>query len=71
MKTREQIERETKSNVFTKEEFLSSVHRGEITSYDGIGYFHDGENETLVNVYDETLSRDKVKHYPYICWYNK
>lgn len=42
-----------------------------VGSYDGIGYFHDGEKETNISVFDDSLTYGDVKDFPYVCWYNK
>lgn len=55
----------------TKEEFCQKIANGYINSFDGGGYFHDGEIETDISVWDRSLTWDDVKEYPYICWYNK
>ena len=71
MKTIEQIEAETGGNVYTLEDFIKLNQSGFIIPYDGIGYFHDGENRTKKSVWDNTLKWEDVKDYPYVCWYNK
>ena len=72
MKTKEQIKKEEGcSDVFTLDEFGDAVDCGGINSNDGIGYFHDGNNETRITVWNDKLTWDDVKGYPYICWYNK
>lgn len=71
MKTIEQIEAETDGNVYTLEDFMELNQLTFILPYDGIGYFHDGENETDKSVWDNTLTWEDVKDYPYVCWYNK
>jgi len=75
MKTIEQIAAEHEildiGDIFTLEEFMHLHELGFITSYDGRGYFHNGENETDISVWDETITLEEAKKYPYICWYNK
>ena len=82
MKTIEQVREETKmgevfiGEVFTLEEFMEVVERGSITEYDGIGYFHDGEQETALEVFSPIWfnydSVDEViEKFPYVVWYNK
>ena len=48
MKTKEQVQAETTCGgvVFTLDEFCDAVEQGSFNSYDGLGYFHDGEVET-------------------------
>lgn len=71
MKTLEQVKIEEFADVFTLNEFIEMLDEGYIIDYDGIGYFHDGENETNISVWDNTLTWDDVKNFPYVCWYNK
>ena len=75
MKTKKQIADESiildENDILTLDEFQKLVKEGTIGSSDGVGYFHDGEKETDINVWDDTLTYDDVKDYPYICWYNK
>ena len=55
MKTIEQVRSETEGAVYTFNKFLEYVIDKVITSYDGGGHFHDGENETNVSVYPDDL----------------
>jgi hypothetical protein len=72
MKSQEQVQKETEyGDVFTIEEFAHDVKLGCITPYDGVGYFHDGENKTNRCVWDDSVTAEEVKNYPYVCWYNK
>lgn len=75
VKTKSQIASENKiigvENIFTLEEFIEAVDYGLFNRYDGRGYFHNGEEETELSVWDNTLAWDDVKDYPYVCWYNK
>lgn len=72
MKTIEEIKAEQSyGDVYTREDFECLVRKGWFIPYDGIGRFHDGENETNISVWDKTLTPDDVKSYPYVCWYNK
>lgn len=72
MKTIRQIERETSSDVYTLSDFNNLRDMKFITSYDGQGYFHNGEEETNISVWDTTLSPEDIQSkYPYVCWYNK
>lgn len=71
MKTLEQVKAEEFADVFTLNEFIEMLDEGYIIDYDGIGYFHDGETETNISVWDNTLTWDDVKNFPYVCWYNK
>ena len=70
MKSQKQITIETDADVFTQEEFKECVEYRLFTPYDGNGYFHDGTNETDISVWDNSLTEEGVKKYPYICWYN-
>ena len=72
IKTKEQIQEEIGyGDVLTIEEFFSDVISGCLIPSDGIGYFHDGINETKRSVWDENLSFIELKEYPYVTWYNK
>ena len=72
MKTLEQVKVEQKfGDVFTLNEFIDYLEEDRFNRYDGIGYFHDGENETDISVWNDTLTWDDVKNFPYVCWYNK
>lgn len=71
MKTIEQVQSETFGNVYTIEEFARLVDAGLFIEYDGSGRFHDGEKETNISVWDESLTWDDVKDYPYVIWYNR
>ena len=55
MKTIEQVRTETEGTVYTINKFLGYVIDKVITSYDGGGHFHDGENETDVSVDPDDL----------------
>ena len=72
IKGQEQIQEEIGyGDVLTIEEFFNDVMSGCLTPYDGIGYFHDGINETKRSVWDENLSLVELTEYPYVTWYNK
>lgn len=67
-KTKEQVQQECKyGDVFTTEEFWMHVEYGSFNEYDGTGYYHDGENETDLSVWNYP----NKKGMPYVCWYNK
>lgn len=73
MKTIKEVRTEVKyGDVFTTKNFAEAVKKGMFNLYDGIGYYHDGINETdeYVSFNYETLLED-TKKYPYVCWYNK
>lgn len=55
----------------TTKEFCQAVANGCFNSFDEDGYFHDGEKETDISVWDRSLTWDDIKKYPYVCWYNK
>lgn len=72
MKSKEQVQKETKyGDVYTLEEFIEYVEDGSFIPYDGVGYFHDGEKETDRCVWDDNVTVEEVKKYPYVCWYNR
>ena len=54
--------------VYTTAEFIEDVKRGSFNSFDGDGYFHDGEKETDISVWNRLVNSSD---YPYVCWYNK
>ena len=74
MKTIQEIEEEYPwANVFTFDDFVRHVNNGYINSYDGVGYFHNGREETniMVNINQLRMGTAKMRErYPYICWYN-
>jgi hypothetical protein len=70
--TQEQIQEKCDGEVYTLKEFCELCEWAMITSYDGHGYFHDGEKETDIDVFNHDLSADEVwNKYKYVCWYNK
>lgn len=72
MKSKEQVQKELKyGTVYTLEEFIEYVKDGSFIPYDGVGHFHDGEQETKRSVWATDLSLLELKKYPYVCWYNK
>lgn len=74
MKTIEEVQRDYPyASVMPIEEFAEQVELGYITSYDGVGYYHDGEKETaiMVTLYKPLWLSDCRNTYPYICWYGK
>lgn len=72
MKTIEEIQAECEyAHVMTIKDFCQNVANRWINSFDGDGRFHDGEKETTISVWDDSLTWNDVKKYPYVCWYNK
>lgn len=72
MKNLEQVQREEEiGTVYTTKKFAECVRRGSFNSFDGVGFFHDGEQKTDKCVWDDDLTWDDVKNYPYVVWYNK
>lgn len=71
MKSVKMIEKETESDVYSREDFAELVRMGAFLPYDGDGYFHDGKNRTDISVWDNTLIGNELKKYPYVCWYNR
>ena len=70
--TKEEIQKNTHGDVYTIDEFLNLTDDGVIIPYDGNGYFHDGEKETRISVWNEEITYDEViAKYPYIVWYNR
>ena len=71
MKTIEQIQQEIPyGDVFISTEFKHDAENGYFIPYDGIGYFHDGENEIDYCVWD-VEDEAEFNKYPYVIWYNK
>ena len=76
MKTIEQVASEgicgqVGGAVYKTEDFMDIIRRYSFIPEDGSGYFHDGENETNISVWDKSVSwLDVAKKYPYVCWYN-
>lgn len=72
MKTKEEIQKKIRfGDVFESKRFLECVDSGSFNEYDGEGYFHDGEYETDLSVWDWDVTRDTFNEYPYVVWYNK
>lgn len=72
MKSLEQVQREEEiGTVYTMKEFVECIECGGFNSFDGVGVFHDGEQKTDKYVWDDDLTWDDVKNYPYVVWYNK
>ena len=74
MKTREQIAKEQGldiEDIFTIKDFIVACDYGVITPSDGHGYFHTGEEETDISCWNNKITFEEAKKYPYICWYNK
>ena len=76
MKTIEEVEAERSDlheirDVFTREEFEFFVSINAFIPDDGIGYYHDGNKETDISVWDGSVTPEEAKKYPYVCWYNK
>jgi len=72
MKTFDEVQAETETfgDVFLSTDFKLAVEAGDFIPYDGMGYFHDGENETDYCVWavEDEAEFDK---YPYVIWYNR
>ena len=72
MKSLKQVQKEEKiGTVYTTKKFAECISRGSFNRFDGVGFFHDGEQETDKCVWDYILTWDDVKDYPYVVWYNK
>jgi len=62
--------------------FLDWMEHGSVTSYDGVGEIHDG-NEFVTEAWEDNIfdfirekaakmtKEDFIKKYPYVAWYNK
>jgi len=73
MKTLKEVRKENPHcYVFTTREFFNLVKDDLFNCYDGIGFYHDGENETDINIWGgKIITWFRKKKYPYVCWYNK
>lgn len=58
-------------DVYTIKEFRKMVIDGTVSTYDGFGYFHDGEKEVDLSVWDENLTAEDIEKYKFVIWYNK
>lgn len=59
------------AEVLTLDEFCTQVGNGAINRNDGLGYFFDGQQQTDVSVWDDSLTSDDVVNYEYVLWYTK
>ena len=67
IKTLEEIQNEMEfGDIYTTEEFKK--YADDFMECDGVGYYHDGQKETRISVWD---SSEIDMSYPYVCWYNK
>ena len=71
MKTLDQVKTECIGEVYTLDDFSDLIDAGCINSYDGEGYFHNGEEETSISVFAPFITWESIKDFPYVCWYNK
>jgi len=71
IKTQLQVSKENPDTyVFTLKEFIGKLTDGNITSEDGHGTFHDGENDTGIEVFqDGEFVKTKGKGYQYVLWH--
>lgn len=64
------------------EEFLDWVESGSVTSYDGVGEIHNGDEFVTEafkdNIFDfiheeaaKMTKEEFINKYPYVAWYNK
>ena len=67
----DRIRKECGADIFTLDAFCEAIENDMFNRHDGIGYFHNGEKETDISVWNNDLSYDDVRNYPYVCWYNK
>ena len=71
MKTIEQIQKEIPyGDVYLSNQFRLDAEDGYFIPYEGVGYFHDGENETDYCVWD-VKQEIEFNKYPYVVWYIK
>jgi len=71
MKTKDEVQKECFGVVYDTDDFVRIVNSGCINAFDGIGVFHDGENETRISVWSVDMFDHQYDKYPYVCWYNK
>ena len=79
MKTIEELKAELNCDIYTTEKFNNLIDDGYFIPYDGNGYFHNGEQETNISVWDdsyfENMTSDEINNFlskhPYITWYNR
>ena len=72
MKTKKQIISEIEfGDVYTSAQFLHAVEDDSFNSFDGIGFFHDGDKETDLCVWDRKVTKETFLKYPFVIWYNK
>lgn len=69
IKTIEEVQDEMDyGKVYTSQYFKKMIEEGSLNSYDGGGYYHDGQNKTDISVWSKwTIDTT----YPYVCWYSK
>lgn len=70
MKTKEEIQKECFGVAYTLNEFADLIDAGCINQYDGDGFFHDGEEQTNLSVFNILATWELIKDFPYVCWYN-
>lgn len=71
IKTLAEVQAEEIGDVMTVDQFCEMVDNDSINQYDGYGFFHDGEHiRREYNVFDNSLTWDDVKDFPYIVWFN-
>lgn len=73
MKSKKQVQAEEKiGDVFETDVFTEYVKDGCFIPYDGYGYYHDGEKETEIEVFDGGIYDVALsKKYPYVIWFNR
>lgn len=72
MKNVEQIQREIPyGDIMPIRQFINDVDDGYFNDYDGIGFLHDGDNKTEIQIYCNVEWLKAHQNYPYVCWYNK
>ena len=73
--TKEEVAEQTGAKVYTLDEFAVAIENGEVASNLGIGFFHTGFIETIIEVFDnkaqEKLSKSaqNALDFQYVCWY--
>lgn len=71
--TKKELQKSMKcGTAFDTDYFQKLCEDGSIIDDDGTGYFHDGEKETLISVFDANgnFRKSTAKKYKFVCWYN-
>lgn len=56
-------------DVYSVNDFVQMIIDHRVSPHTGNGFFHDGEKETNVSVWDEGICLEDFSNYKYVCWY--